>query len=101
VNDQPGAIKVQIESADTVTRTAETRDKGSRERVKRDDARKAKETADEKDLEEKESDKREDIALQNKMEAWRIAREIQAAYDPLASLRSEQATTSSKSAAAS
>jgi len=77
------------------------RDKGSRERAKREDARRAKETADEKDLEEEESDKREYIALQNKMEAKRIAREIQAAHDTLASLRSEQATTSSKPAASS
>jgi len=74
-------------------------DKGSRERAQRDDARKAKETADEKDLEEEETDKRDYVTSQNKMEARRIAREIQAAHDTLISLRSEQATTSSNIAA--
>jgi len=72
-------------------------DKGSRERAKRDDARKAKETADEKDLEEEETDKRDYIAIQKKMEGRRIAREIQAAHDTLASLQSGPGSGSDKS----
>jgi len=49
-------------------------DKESRKDPSRDDARKAKETADEKDAAEDEADKMEYLALQNKMEARRIAR---------------------------
>jgi len=55
------------------------------------------ETADEKDAAEDEADKREYIAFQNKMEARRIAREIQTAHDTLASLRAEQEDVSEKS----
>jgi len=68
----------------------------SRKEPDRDDARKAKETADEKDLAEDEADKREYVALKNKMEARRIAREIQTAHDTLASLRAEQENVSAK-----
>jgi len=41
-------------------------------------------------------DKREYAALKNKMEARRIAREIQTAHDTLASLRAEQTDESGK-----
>jgi len=70
--------------------------KESRKDSSRDDARKAKETADEKDAAEDGADKREYTALKNKMEARRIAREIQAAHDTLASLRAEQDDVSGK-----
>jgi len=72
-------------------------DKESRRDSSHDDARKARETADEKDAAEDEADKREYLALQNKMEARRIAREIQTAHDTLASLRAEQEDVSAKS----
>jgi len=54
------------------------------------DARAAKDTADEKDLADEEADKRKYIALQNKIEARRIAREIRTAHDTLAALRAKQ-----------
>jgi len=63
---------------------------------KNDDARKTKKTADEKDLAGEESDQREYAALKNKMEARRIAREIQTAHDTIASLRAEQEDVSAK-----
>jgi len=71
-------------------------DKDSRRESSRDDAWKARETADEKDASDDEADKREYIALQNKMEARRITREIQTAHDTLASLRAEQEDVSAK-----
>jgi len=69
---------------------AKNEGKKSRTDSSRDDARIAREKADEKDLADEESNKRKYIALQNKMEARRIAREIQAAHDTLAALRAEQ-----------
>jgi len=51
--------------------------------------------ADEKDLVEEEADKREYLALQNKNEGRRTAREIKIAHDTLDDLRAEKATTSS------
>jgi len=45
-----------------------------------------------------EADKHEYLALQNKLEARRIAREIKTAHDTLEALRAEQATTSLTSA---
>jgi len=70
--------------------------KDPRKGSSRDDVRRAKETADEKDAAEDEANKREYIALQNKMEARRIAREIQTAHDTLASLCAEQEDVSAK-----
>jgi len=77
-------------------RSRDDKKKESRKDSSRDDARKAKETADEKDAAEDEADKREYTALKNKMIARRIAREIQAAHDTLASLRAEQDDVSGK-----
>jgi len=68
----------------------------SRKDSSHDEARKARETADEKDLADDESDKREYAALKNKMEARRIAREIQTSHDTLASLQAEQDDVSGK-----
>jgi len=62
----------------------------------RDEERKAKETADERDAAEDEADQREYIALQSKIEARRLARDIQAAHDTLATLRAEQEDASTK-----
>jgi len=69
-----------------------TRDKHTERRkyLKHDDVRIARETADEKDLADEKADQREYSALQNKMEARRIAREIKTAHDTLAALRAEQ-----------
>jgi len=79
-------------------RTTEGREgKDTGKNSSRDDARKARETADEKDAAEDEGDMREYAALQNKMEARRIAREIQVAHDTLASLRAEQDDVNTKS----
>jgi len=72
----------------------------SRKDSSRDEARKAKETADEKDVAEDESDQREYLALQSKMEARRIARDIQNSHDTLAILRAEQEDVSAKTEAA-
>jgi len=77
-----------------VTKSRE--DKVPREDAGREEARKAKETADEKDAAEDEADKKEYLVLQNKMEARRLAREIQNAHDTLASLRAEQEDASAK-----
>jgi len=72
-------------------------DKEPREDASREEARKARETADERDAAEDEADKKEYLVLQNKMEARRLAREIQNAHDTLASLRAEQEDASAKS----
>jgi len=78
-------------------RTAESRgNMESRKDSGHHDARKAKETADEKDLADDEADRRDFAALQNKIEARRIAREIQTAHDTLASLRAEQDSVTTK-----
>jgi len=71
-------------------REAKNEGKKSRTDSSRDDARIAKKTADGKNLADEESDKYEYIALQNKMEARRIAREIQTAHDTLAALWAAQ-----------
>jgi len=62
-----------------------------------DEERRARETADEKDAAEDAADKKEYLALQSKMEARRIAREIQTAHDTLASLRAERDGVSAQS----
>jgi len=69
---------------------------GSRKDSKIDKARKAGETVDEKDLANDESDQRKYAALKIKMEARRVAREIQTAHDTIASLRAEQEDVSAK-----
>jgi len=92
---QPTSDKGGRRDRGRVTKARE--DKESCKDSSRDDARKARETADEKDAAEDEADKREYLALQNKMEARRIAREIQTAHNTLASLRAEQEDVSAKS----
>jgi len=69
---------------------------GSRKDSSHDETQKARETADKKDLADDKADKREYAALKNKMEARRIAREIQTAHDTLAALRAEQDSVSGK-----
>jgi len=63
-----------------------------------DDARKARETADEKDAAEDEADMREYAALQSKMEARRIAREIKNTRDTLTPPRPERGNANDKPA---
>jgi len=91
-NDNEGVVSKEANKDRERGRTATSRDKRkeSREDPNRSDTRTARETADEKDLAEDESDRREYAALQGKIEARRIAREIQTAHDTLASLRVEQ-----------
>jgi len=55
--------------------------------------------ADDKDAAEDEYDQREYLALQSKIEARRIARDIQASLDTLATLRAEQEDLSAKTEA--
>jgi len=79
-------------------RVAKVREgKGSNRDPSCDEERRARETADEKDAAEDAADKKEYLALQSKMEARRIAREIQIAHDTLASLRAEQDGVSAQS----
>jgi len=85
------------------SRGHKTKDKGKKTRTNssRDDARIARKMADERDLTDEESDKRDYLALQNKMEARRITLEIRIAHDTLAALRAEQDVMSPRPMSAS